>query len=65
MRFEHVIDPGLNYCPVYSVEYRRKRAIGEAWSQHARTNSKWEAYVLDFEVWLRYRKGHDRRVRVL
>lgn len=69
MKFEHVTPPEVNYFPMYSIEYRPKHnpcpAFPVAWSQHALTPHKKLARVYAFEVWLRYRRTHRRRVRVL
>lgn len=69
MKLEHVVDPGVNYYPMYSVEYKPKAnpfpGTPMAWAQHGITPHKKIARLLAFEVWLRYRKTHDRRVRVL
>lgn len=70
MEFIHEVDPGVNYVPVYSIEYRPtynpfEGTFPMAWAQHTRTQSKFMARILALEVALRYRKGYERRVRVL
>lgn len=62
MNLIHEIDPGVNYWPIYSVEWKEKTT--GMWVQHGRTASKMTARFLAFEVWMRYRKN-PRRVRVL
>jgi len=62
MNLEHVIDPGVNYYPMYSVEWFDEPT--QMWSQHGLTPSKWKARAYAFEVWLGHRK-QKRRVRVL
>jgi len=65
----HEVDPGANYYPMYSIEYKPDRNptphMPEVWAQHALTHSKFLARVLDVECRLRYRKGYSHRVRVL
>lgn len=70
MNIEHVVDPAVNYVPVYSIEYRPTHNPFEgyfpmAWAQHGRTQSKFMARILAMETAMRYRKGYERRVRVL
>lgn len=65
VEFIHVVPPETNYLPVYSVEHIGNNDPHKCWTQHGRTTSKCKAYLLAFEVWLRYRKTHQRRVRVL
>lgn len=62
MKLEHVVDPSVNYYPMYSVEWFDVKT--QMWSQHALTPSKMKARAYVFEVWLGHRK-QKRRVRVL
>lgn len=67
--FEHVIDPAVNYHPIYSIEYVAREnpdwTIPQAWAQFARTDKKWLAHILAVENWLRHSKNNKTRVRVL
>lgn len=70
MKMIHEVDPSVNYVPVYSVEYRPtfnpfEGTFPMAWAQHGRTTSKFMSQMLALEVWLRYGRNHERRVRVL
>jgi len=65
---EHVIDPSVNYYPMYSIEFVSRKNpcnMPQAWSQFALTHSKWTARMLGLENWLRHSKDHKTRIRVL
>lgn len=69
MKLIHVVDPAVNYYPMYSIEYLPRKnphpTCPDTWAQFTLTDNFWLAQFYAFENWLRHSKHNHTRVRVL